>query len=86
MSETRDPRCRAGGSSIRLSVAAVWMFVISGFIVPGICGAVRGAPLPVPWSDDSWGSWIVFWCAVSAGTYGITTAIFRTLRRRGGDR
>jgi len=65
-----------------LSAAAVWMFIIVGFIVPGAWGAMRGLPLPIPWSDHSWSTWIWLWLGVSIATFAISTVVFRVLLRK----
>jgi len=72
-----------GSRKIRPGAAAVWMFLIVGFVVPGIAGAVRGLGIPIRSSDASWADWILFWFGVSIGTFAISKAVLYVISRRG---
>jgi len=71
----REPRFRVG-------VAAVYTFVLGAFVLPGVYGAITGAPVPAPSHMGTWTSWIVRWIAISVVGYCITAIVFRLLERR----
>ncbi len=82
VSESRE-RQRQGRAGIRWGAAGVWMFIVVGFIVPGVWGAIRGFPVPVPWSNYTWGHWIVLWLGASTVTAALAVALSRLLSRAG---
>lgn len=82
MSSNGDRQGGSGHSHLRFGVTAAWMFMTTAFVIPGVWGAVRGFPLPVPSSGYSWAGWILFWLGVSAGSSGIAHVVVRALTRR----